>query len=108
MKSYNHLNSNYKREKTLKLKYSLYLKLGSLRSGEEWILFFVDRVNVIIFWESSLQIMDRVAQLLSNKISKRLRQKLELSKLVEEFNSLSVFLSWKFWPLFNSKLSYQG
>ena len=33
IKSYNNLNSNYKREETLKLKSSLYLRLGFLLSG---------------------------------------------------------------------------
>jgi len=32
MKRYNNLNSNYKKEKTLKLRSSLYLRLGSLYS----------------------------------------------------------------------------
>ena len=53
MKSYNHSNSNYKREKTLKLRSSLYLRLGSLRSGGKWFLFSVDRLNVKLFWKSS-------------------------------------------------------
>ena len=55
MKSYNS-NFNYKREKTLKLKSSLCLRLGSLRSDVN--LFFVDRVNVKLFWNSSPWIAD--------------------------------------------------
>ena len=50
----------------------LYLMLGSLCSGWKWILFFVDQVNVELFWKSSLWITDEVAQFLSNEISKRL------------------------------------
>jgi len=48
--------------------------------------------------------MDRVAQLLSKKMSKRheAKNKLVLSKLLEELNSLSVFLS--FW----SKTQFQN
>jgi len=66
MKDYNNIkNSDYKREKTLKLKSSLYLKLGSWCSDGKWILFSVDRVNISVFWELSLRIMDGVAQLLS-------------------------------------------
>ena len=73
MKDNNNLKySDYKREKIFKLKSSLCLMMGSWYNGEKWILFSIDRVNVTIFWESSLQTMDEVAQLLSNKISKRL------------------------------------
>jgi len=50
-------------------------------------LFSVDQVNVRLFWESSLQITEGVAQLLSKWISKRLGKKLVLSKLIEDFNS---------------------
>jgi len=53
-------------------------------------------VNITIFWESSLWMVDEVTQLLSNKNLKETlgKNKLELSKLLEEFNSF-VFLSWK-------------
>ena len=60
----------------------LYLKLGSLCSSGKYILFFIDRVSVKLLWKSSPWITDGVAQLLSNEILKRLRQKLELSKLM--------------------------
>ena len=72
MKNYNS-NFNYNREKTLKLRSSLCLRLGSLRSSGKWILFSIDRVNVKLFWNFSPWITDGVAQLLSNEISKRLR-----------------------------------
>ena len=59
-------------------------------------MFFVDRVNVTIFWEYSLWNMDGLAQLLSKKISKKIeaKNKLVLSKLLEQLNFLSVFLSF--------------
>jgi len=71
----------------------LYLKLGSLCSGRKWILFSVDQVNVKLFWESSLQITDGVAQLLSNGISKRHGQKLGLSKLAWKSRTLCLYSS---------------
>ena len=108
MKNYNHSNPNYKREKTLKLRSSLYLRLGSLRTSGKWILFFVDRVNVKLFWKSSPWITYGVAQLLSNEISKRLRQKLELSKLVEEFNTLLVTSAENFDLFLIAKAIYRG
>jgi len=79
MEDYNNLkNFNYKREKMFMLKSSLYLMLGSWCGGGKWNLFSVDRVNAAVLWESSLRIMDRVAQLLSNKISKRFEAKTNL------------------------------
>ena len=66
------------REKIFKLKSFLYLMLGSCCSGGKWILYSVDWVNVSVFWKSSLQTMDRVAQFLSNKISKRFEAKTNL------------------------------
>ena len=53
-------NPDYKREKIFKLKSSLCLMLDSWCCGGKWILFFVDWVNVTIFWESSLRTMDGV------------------------------------------------
>jgi len=55
-------------------------------------------VNVTISWESFLWTVDEVTQLLSNKNLKETlgKNKLELSKLLEEFFSF-VFLSWRFW-----------
>ena len=88
IKSYNNSNSNYIREKTLKLRSPLFLRLGSLRSGRKWILFSIDRVNVKLLQNFSPWMTDWVTQLLSNEIPKRLRQKLELNKLVDELNSL--------------------
>jgi len=55
--------SDYKREEIFKLKSPFYLMLSSWCSGGKWFLFSVDRVNVGVFWESSLRIMDGVAQL---------------------------------------------
>ena len=52
-------------------------------------MFSIDQVNIKLFWKPSPWITDGVAQLLSNEISKKLREKLEIRKLVEEFNSLS-------------------
>ena len=50
MKDYNNLkNSDYKREKIVKLKSYLCLMLDSSRGGGKWILFSVDRVNVNVF-----------------------------------------------------------
>ena len=53
-------------------------------------MFFVDRVNVRTFWESSLWMVDEVTQLLSNKNLKEIvgKNKLVRSKLLEELNSL--------------------
>jgi len=48
-------------------------------------------VNVKLFRKSSLWITSGVAQLLSSEISKRLGQKLELSKLVEELTLYQYF-----------------
>jgi len=63
MKDYNPNNPDYMREKIFKLKPSLYLMLSSWCSSGKRILFFIDRVNVITFWESSLRTMDGVTQL---------------------------------------------
>ena len=83
MKDYNNLkNSDCKREKIFKLKSSLYLMMGFSRGGGKLILFFVDRVNVSVFWESSLQNMDGVARLLSSEISKRLEAKTYTQQVV--------------------------
>ena len=86
-------------------------------------MFIVDWVNVKTSWESSLWTVDEVTQLLSNKNLKETlgKNKLELSKLLEELNSLS-FLTGDLGPstaydrgssdqkisrpLFHSKLGY--
>ena len=114
MKSYNHSNPNYKREKTLKLRPSLYLRLGSLRSGRKWFLFFVDPVNVRAFWESSLQIMDGVTQLLSKQNLKETWVKTwtqQVDRRVELFSipQLKILIKLLKFDLplsFNSKLNY--
>ena len=56
-------------------------------------MFFVDRVNVMTSWESSLWIADGVTQLLSTKNLKEIvdKDKLVRSKLLEELNSLFLF-----------------
>ena len=48
MKDYNNLkNSDYKKKKIFKLKSSLCLMLGSWCSDRKWILFFVDRHDLL-------------------------------------------------------------
>jgi len=111
MKDYNNSkSSNYKREKILQLKSLFCLMLGSLRSSEKWILFFIDRMNVKLLWNFSPWITDGVAQLLSNKISKRFGQNMNSASLCKRVSwtlfFMPIFLSWKFWPLFNSSSSY--
>ena len=85
-------------------------------------MFSVDRVNVMIFWEYSLWTVDEVTQLLPNKNLKETlgKNKLELSKLLEEFTLLyfsagdsglskayNQSISAKnFRPLFHSRLGY--
>ena len=99
-------NFNYKREMTLKLRSSLCLRLGSLRRGEKWILFSVELVNI-----NTLREIFSLDHRWSNTAPiqwnlKRLRQKLELNKLIEGFNFLWVFLSWKILTPFHNSFSY--
>jgi len=87
MKDYNNLkSSNYKREKIFKLKSSLCLRLDSLHSGGELILFSVDRVNVGALWE--IFSWDHGRSSVAPMESQRdFGKKLVLNNLIEEFDS---------------------
>jgi len=92
------LKSNYKREKTLKLKSSFCLKLGSLYSSKKWILFSIDQVNIKLLQNSSPLIIDGVAQLLCNEISVdtlKMQNSQTTLQLVWTISNLSTFIKDK-------------
>ena len=91
MKNYNGSILRLQERKDIQAQIFPLFSVGSLCGDEKWLLFSVDRVNVTIFWETSLWTVDEVTQFLPNpkNIKETVgKNKLIRSKLLEELNSL--------------------